>query len=284
MSRRGAELALEGPLRVRIEESGRSRIVELTGERVVAGRGSACTLVLEDAAASREHFALELRGGSWWLRDLESRNGTTVNGRAVPGSALRPGDRIGVGSATVVLLGDPSGVSVEPVADLAVLARDAETGLWTAAWLGRELDRAVASGRTRAVLVKLDMDSLGLLNDMVGWKKGDEAIVGIAREVRATFEDAFGERCVVAREAGGKLSVLVLDEAPERALEVTELARERASSIAFDDVLVETAITLSAGLASAPDDAPLGRELVRRAEAALAEAKRRGRDRTVRAE
>ncbi len=273
-------------MRVRIEESGRSRIVELTGERVVAGRGSACTLVLEDAAASREHFALEQREGAWWLRDLGSRNGTTVNGRAVPECALRAGDRIGVGSATLVLLGEVRGdAAIDPVAaDLAALARDEATGLWTAGWLGRQLDRAVASGRTRAVLVKLDVDSLGLLNDMVGWRKGDEAIVAIAREVRATFEDAFGERCVVAREAGGKLSVLVLDEAPERALEVTELARERASAIALDHVLVETDITLSAGLASAPDDAALGRDLVRCSEAALAEAKRRGRDRTVRAE
>lgn len=53
-----------------------------------------------DVSVSRAHALLAKVGGRWWIRDLESRNGTLLNGLSVStpiGSALEDGDEIGLG-------------------------------------------------------------------------------------------------------------------------------------------------------------------------------------------
>jgi pilus assembly protein CpaF len=48
---------------------------------------------------SRRHARLLFRDGSWVLQDLQSTNGTTVNGVPVGRCQLRPGDRLIFGTA-----------------------------------------------------------------------------------------------------------------------------------------------------------------------------------------
>lgn len=53
-----------------------------------------------DPSVSRSHALLSHIGGRWWVKDLESRNGTLVNGLAVStpiGAALQDGDRLALG-------------------------------------------------------------------------------------------------------------------------------------------------------------------------------------------
>lgn len=69
-----------------------------TGELVV-GRHHACDVVLDEASVSRRHVRLVYRDGSWVLQDLESTNGTLVNGSLVGRCALRPGDQLVLGYA-----------------------------------------------------------------------------------------------------------------------------------------------------------------------------------------
>lgn len=53
---------------------------------VTIGQGPQNDLVLDDDSVSRNHARLEFRAGSWLLTDLESTNGTTVEGvRLAPG-------------------------------------------------------------------------------------------------------------------------------------------------------------------------------------------------------
>ena len=77
-------------------------------EGVVVGRNPAQSGVLLDhAEASREHLRLTVRDGGLYVCDLDSTNGTFVNGDAVPSGdevALSDGDRIGVGAAIEVRL------------------------------------------------------------------------------------------------------------------------------------------------------------------------------------
>ncbi len=49
--------------------------------RTLVGRSTSCTLILESPKVSAEHARLTWSGGSWWIRDLGSRNGTLVDGR-----------------------------------------------------------------------------------------------------------------------------------------------------------------------------------------------------------
>ena len=54
---------------------------------------------LNDANASRQHAELVKREDGWWLVDLDSTNGTFVNGSMVKERRLGPGDRIQIGSS-----------------------------------------------------------------------------------------------------------------------------------------------------------------------------------------
>ncbi len=71
----------------------------LEGGRLVMGRLPACEISLNDANASRQHAELVRREDGWWIVDLDSTNGTYVNGSLVKERRLVPGDRIQVGSS-----------------------------------------------------------------------------------------------------------------------------------------------------------------------------------------
>lgn len=64
----------------------------------ILGRGPTCTIILEDSFVSTEHARIAVRRGQWWLDDLDSRNGTALNGVPLLGPVvLSTGDIIGVG-------------------------------------------------------------------------------------------------------------------------------------------------------------------------------------------
>jgi Protein of unknown function (DUF3662)/Inner membrane component of T3SS, cytoplasmic domain len=69
--------------------------------RAVVGRSQRCDYVLSDPNVSRRHFELQLRGSDWYLVDLDSTNGVSVNGRRVASSRLSPGDEIVVGTSSL---------------------------------------------------------------------------------------------------------------------------------------------------------------------------------------
>ena len=63
------------------------------------GRDLANTIVLPDAGASAEHALISMRDGHWWLEDMESTNGTFLNGvRLKAPTIVAPGDVIRVGN------------------------------------------------------------------------------------------------------------------------------------------------------------------------------------------
>lgn len=80
-------------------------MVTITGTRVTLGRMSSCDVTVADSTVSREHAALVRRGDRWWIVDLGSTNGTTVNGVRAAEQPVGPGDRIVLGDAAVELVG-----------------------------------------------------------------------------------------------------------------------------------------------------------------------------------
>lgn len=69
-----------------------------SGITVVGREGGA--IRIEDAAVSSRHFQVEERGSAFFLRDLDSSNGTFLNGHRVRSAKLRSGDLITAGGTT----------------------------------------------------------------------------------------------------------------------------------------------------------------------------------------
>jgi pSer/pThr/pTyr-binding forkhead associated (FHA) protein len=67
--------------------------------RAVVGRSRRCDFVVEDPNVSRRHCELQLRGSDWYVVDLDSTNGVSVNGTPVSSSKLAPGDEILLGTS-----------------------------------------------------------------------------------------------------------------------------------------------------------------------------------------
>src|ERR1700689_96742 len=66
-------------------------------EPVTFGRGDDNDIVLTDSSASRNHAEVRKEAGGYVIYDRGSSNGTWVNGAAVSGRPLQPGDQIMIG-------------------------------------------------------------------------------------------------------------------------------------------------------------------------------------------
>ncbi len=71
-------------------------------QSVVIGRSKDCDIRLADPNASRRHAEVRQEGTAYWLVDLDSTNGTSVNGRRQQRARLESGDRITIGSTELV--------------------------------------------------------------------------------------------------------------------------------------------------------------------------------------
>jgi pSer/pThr/pTyr-binding forkhead associated (FHA) protein len=89
-------IAVRGPLK--------GSILVLPEGDYTIGRQSSNNLCLEDHAVSRQHCVIKRSGGSYIVNDLESRNGTFVNGTAVTEQRLGPGDEIRIGASVFLYL------------------------------------------------------------------------------------------------------------------------------------------------------------------------------------
>ncbi len=95
------------PLAVELEvvERGRSRRVEGLCP-LVMGRATDADVLLMVPEVSRRHARFESDGEAVFITDLQSSNGTILNGQRIRESIeVRPGDRIDVGAARIVFLG-----------------------------------------------------------------------------------------------------------------------------------------------------------------------------------
>jgi adenylate cyclase len=90
-------------LALRVNHRGQSEQHPLRDGRSVVGRAASCDIVLDDHSVSREHAALLVSNGRLRVVDLNSRNGTFLNGEAVQQVDLVPGDNVTFGGVVGVV-------------------------------------------------------------------------------------------------------------------------------------------------------------------------------------
>ena len=90
---------MKGSIRLRMIDGENGEKVWESSTRLRIGRQESLEIVLDDSSVSRRHAEVRLGDDGWFVRDLESTNGTYVNGvRLGPGEhPLRPRDIVQFG-------------------------------------------------------------------------------------------------------------------------------------------------------------------------------------------
>jgi membrane fusion protein (multidrug efflux system) len=95
-------------LYLHIRGRGKERGVKVVmGADYVVGRSAGADVVVEDDSCSSRHAVVYWKDDRAMIRDLESANGTTVNGERIVDSEIRAGDRINLGRTEIVISDRP---------------------------------------------------------------------------------------------------------------------------------------------------------------------------------
>ena len=81
-------------------------IYELSGDPTTLGRDLGCEVQVADGKVSRRHAQVAFEGGAWTISDLQSRNGTLVNGKPIGKHVLASLDEITLGDAHLLFVAD----------------------------------------------------------------------------------------------------------------------------------------------------------------------------------
>lgn len=254
------------------------RVFPLAAGQVVVGRAPDSGVPLLDGEVSRQHARFRVEAGRVLVEDLESTNGTQVNGLSVRGIAeLRPGDRIAIGSHVLklVFLDPLERAFHETLLDLST--KDPLTGLANRGSALAELQNRFGLsqryGRPLSVVV-CDLDHFKSVNDTYGHGAGDFVLRIFGERLIATLREAD-----LAGRIGGEEFLMVL---PETDLTGARPFAERLrKAIAATPVPLASGgltVTCSLGIAERTGDDLNAGQLLARADAALYRAKGGGRN------
>ncbi|MBE7939438.1 MULTISPECIES: FHA domain-containing protein [Ramlibacter] len=87
--------------------------VQLTKDRTTLGRRPYNDVVIDNLAVSGEHAVLQMSGNEVYIEDLNSTNGTYINGKAVKKQLLQNNDTIEVGKYKIKFMTEQPGPSYE---------------------------------------------------------------------------------------------------------------------------------------------------------------------------
>lgn len=80
--------------------------VQLTKDRTTLGRRPYNDIVIDNLAVSGEHAVLQMMGNEVYIEDLNSTNGTYINGKAIKKQLMQGGDTIDIGKYQIKFVAD----------------------------------------------------------------------------------------------------------------------------------------------------------------------------------
>ncbi len=199
------------------------KIYELRAEPMVIGRDPECAVFVDDDQVSREHARVVREDAGFIVYDLNSTNGTLVNGKAVKEHVLQDGDRLQIGSSTVFKFNFQDELESTFNEELYNSAnRDFLTQTYNKKYLMDRLRMEFSFAKrhnTKLALVMFDIDHFKEVNDKYGHLIGDEVLKRVCQRISQVKreEDVFarfgGEEFVIlAREGDSNTSYLMAEK------------------------------------------------------------------------
>ncbi len=262
--------------------------IPLDREKVILGRALEADVRINDAKVSRQHAVITSVNNSkenagYVLADLNSRNGTFLNGEKITSEVLSNGDKITIGKHILRfdLLDEIDREYQRQIRRL--VSHDDLTGLLSSrsffSELRREAAHAKSENRPFCVLM-MDIDYFKSVNDTYGHLTGSKTL----EEIAETIAENLRSGDVAARFGGEEFAAFLLDANLTQGKTAAERFRSEIESREFSIVRYGKPskthrITISIGVAEFPVDSSDPIELVEMADSALYRAKREGRNR-----
>jgi diguanylate cyclase (GGDEF)-like protein len=255
---------------------------KIESEETIIGRGQRAHIRLFDDGISREHARVSVEGSRIMLSDLGSTNGTYCNGLKVDKKELADGDKILVGSTTILKFtyhDNLDEIFQKQMYESAL--RDGLTKAFNKKYFTDRLESEYTFSLRHATplaLVLFDIDHFKKVNDTYGHQAGDHVLSEISNLLTAALraEDVF------ARYGGEEFAVICRGSDAAQAMVVGERMRKAVEAYKFIYDGSNIPVTISVGVAVLPDPAVKdANDIVSQADQALYKSKHAGRNRVT---
>ena len=257
------------------------KMTKVDKAELIMGRSTEAAVQIEDDGVSRKHAKVLVGpNGQFQLVDLGSTNGTYLNGIKVAVAQLQDGDKIQIGSNTVIKFSIQDQLEEQYQRSIYESAtRDGLTRTFNKKYFMDTLRKEFAyclRHRVPLSLVMFDVDHFKKINDTWGHPAGDFVLTRIAHKVNETVraEDLF------ARYGGEEFALMLRESAVDKALRCAERCRKAIDSTEFSFNGTPIKVTISLGVATLFDsDFAQPEDLIGAADKYLYRAKKGGRNR-----
>lgn len=248
----------EGPLSVsrdrgvlvRVDGPANGQVHSLGAAEIIVGRGSGAHLRLTDEGVSRRHARLVHARGQYFLEDLDSSNGTFLEGRRIHRAPLMEGDLVQFGpkaSFRFCMMDDKQERAMMRLYEETTI--DALTRVHNRRFVDKRFDEELAyASRHHGDLsvVMLDVDYFKHINDRHGHSSGDEVL----RRVAEVIADQLRTEDVLARYGGEEFLVLLRGIPLAGAAALAERVRLAVQNTQIKLGRIVLRVTISVGVAS----------------------------------
>lgn len=253
---------------------------KLTDQEVTIGRALDNDLVLTDDGVSHRHARVYLSPeGEYFIEDLGSSNGTFCNGLSVEQQSLTDGDRIVLGSATILKFAIKDNLEVsfhETMFSASV--RDWLTQCYNKRYFEEHLALELAWMKRHSSplsLLMMDLDHFKDVNDTHGHRAGDHVL----RELCADLSKIVRQEDLLARFGGEEFVILARGVSREGALTLAERCRQCVQDARFTFSGKTILVTISIGICTVPIGSSFSaKAVIQAADAELYRAKMNGRN------
>lgn len=257
----------------------------LERKRTSIGREKLNGIVLSDGKVSKVHCEISVirspRGiEQICILDLDSTNGTYVNGEPIVQATLKTGDKIQTG-ATIMQLSYSDEIEREYHAKLFdFAARDALTDMYNKRFIVNELEnycRVARRSERIFSIIMIDIDDFKRINDRHGHLAGDEYLKQLGVLIRNTLRD----QDIAGRIGGEEFLVILPETGADGAVQLAVRLRQHIEEfvMTYREVAIRT--TISAGVCQYEKGIMEVREFLDLADRALYEAKKSEKNKVI---
>lgn len=220
---------------------------ELGDGEVLIGRAPTCAISLDDSSISRRHAAVQHVEDGFVLIDLQSTNGTQVNGRPIKQHLLVAGDRIRIGTFILKFLSNDDIERQYHETVYKMTTTDGLTNAYTRKYLDEVISREIRRTQRHQnplCVVMIDIDHFKQINDTYGHMAGDVVLQEFSRRI----SDELDVDDVLARYGGEEFCLVLSESDSQQVREFTEHLRRTIADAPFPTHSGDLPITASFGL------------------------------------